>query len=92
MAATNQRKAPEDSNGWLLEYACRLILSGSQQFSEEYVWDVLPMVKGWCYYNWLIENDPMNRFGGVRRTSKGYCGLEAEKLIEEAHIAWGMKD
>ena len=89
MLATNSQKLPEDSCGWFVDYFCRLVLSGSPQFTERYVLDELSMIVGWIHYGWLIENDPMNRFGGLKRISRGYVYAERDALIEEAHIAYG---
>jgi hypothetical protein len=91
MAATNRRQLPEDSNGWFGDYLCRLVKT-YPSFTRQVVMDELPMIEGWMYYGFAIEDDAMNRFEGLRRIGKGYVGLEEQVLIDKANEVWSKEN
>lgn len=49
---------------------------------ERHVLYRLPMVRGWAYYAWAVENDGWLSFSGMRRDSPGYQGQEIKSLLD----------
>ena len=89
MARVNRPHAPDKGLGWLAEYVCRLVKTYG--FTRTYVMDELAMIEGWMWYAFAIEDDAMNKFGGIRPVSQTYLEQESEKLISQAKKVWGIK-
>ena len=75
-------KLASDGHSWLINYVCTL-LAAFGQFSEEYVWDGLPMSQGWVYFVWASDNDPVSKICGGQKGSR-YIRQEIDNLIEQA--------
>jgi hypothetical protein len=82
MEAVNKPKPSATGDGWLLEYAA-LLLKTFFNGRPEYVWDELPMIEGWAYYQWAVNNDPLVKIFG-ERNSKGFVAQQVERLVDEA--------
>lgn len=52
-------------------------MTGGDPARETFVTDELPMIKGWAYIAWKIEN---NGFVDVVNTSPGYIAQEVQRL------------
>lgn len=49
---------------------------------DEVLFDV-PMDRCFAEMAWAIENDMVTRaFGGIKRSGKGYIGMETERLMD----------
>lgn len=83
MEAVNKPKVPTDGDGWLVEYVC-LLLKTFFNGRHEYVWDELPMVEGWVYFRWAMNNDPLTRMFGGERNKRGFVKQEYDKLMKHA--------
>jgi hypothetical protein len=79
---TNKQYVSKEGDGWLLEYVCELVQRFHVPF--DFVWDDLPMVQGWAYYQWAINNDPVGKIFGREKTGLSYVRQEVDKLINEA--------
>lgn len=49
----------------------------------------LPMIEGWIWYAYAMENDGWLSFSGIRRKGVGYVGMQRETLVAEAKKAYG---
>lgn len=87
----NRPRAPQDGLGWLVDYLCRLV-SFYPSFTRRFVLDELPMIEGWAWYAFAMENNAMNQLGGIEKTSPGYVRQEKERLIAQAHEFWAALD
>jgi len=53
-------------------------------WSEEHCRKRIPGGRAWVWYYWALENEA-TMFGKlVERTSKGYIGMETDRLVAEA--------
>ena len=86
MDKVNRNRMPEDGLSWLIEYACRLLHS-YPSFTPEYVWNELPMIQGWVYVAWAIENNGWLGFCGVKRNGAGFIKQYADALYKQAKDA-----
>lgn len=59
-------------------------------WSEDYVLYELPMIRGWVYYAYAMENSGWLNFAGVKRQGAGYIKQQTETLMEQAkkHYGW----
>lgn len=71
-----------DGLGWLMDYVCRLWKTFPSLTREAIFWE-LPMVQGWAYFGWAIENDGWMAFSGLTRQGSGYVGEEVKRILEQ---------
>lgn len=79
----SQPKTVGDGHSWLINYAC-VLMSTFRQFSEEYVYDELPMARGWVYFQWAKDNDPVAKIFGGPLQGKRFIAQEVDRLVSEA--------
>lgn len=79
-----------DGLGWYLEYVGRL-LKYYPGFSLDYINYELSMDMGWALLNWGLENDAWLQFAGMKRSGKGYIGLEVDILEKQYYDKYGRK-
>lgn len=90
ISKVNKSRTPEDGISWLMDYVCRL-LKCYPSFTPDYVWNELPMIQGWCYVAWAVENDGWLGFCGVKRSGAGYIKQYADELYAIAKESWSKK-
>ncbi|MDE2097607.1 MAG: hypothetical protein KGL39_10200 [Patescibacteria group bacterium] len=87
MNKVNRNRTPSDGLGWLWDYTTRLVAT-YPSFTRDFVLYELPMIEGFAWLAAAIEMNGWLGFCGIKRSGKGYVGIESERLYQEALTAW----